>query len=76
MIASLRPRFVPAMLEKKLKGALTMFPWREPKILLSLTSQEARIILHSLIRLKNALLREGGYGDGVDEIILKLTAFN
>lgn len=40
---------------------------------LNLTSQEARVILHSLIRLRNALIQQERPTDSVDELILKFS---
>ena len=42
------------------------------KIKLYYTESEAKIILRSLIRLKNELIRQGRYADIVDEVILLL----
>lgn len=36
-----------------------------------LTYDETRIIIMSLIELKNQLIREGRYTDAVDELIIK-----
>lgn len=35
-------------------------------------SQERKIILHSLVKLKNALIQQGRYTDCVDELIFKV----
>ena len=35
-------------------------------------SHERKIILHSLVELKNALIRQGRYTDCVDELIFKV----
>lgn len=40
---------------------------------LYLTSDERRLILDSLIDMKNQLIRTGCYTDAIDEIIIKLT---
>ena len=40
---------------------------------LYLTTDERRLILDSLIDMKNALIRTGHYTDAIDEIIFKLT---
>lgn len=40
---------------------------------LYLTADEHRIILHSLIDMKNELIKTGHYTDALDEIIIKLT---
>ena len=37
----------------------------------ALTYDEKRIILMSLIELKNQLIREGRYTDAVDELLIK-----
>lgn len=39
---------------------------------LYLNDTESSVILQSLIRLKNSLIRQGRYTDCVDELILKL----
>ena len=51
------------------KEACTM---RKQKYYLYLNDAEQRIVLHSLIRLKNRLIQEGRYTDIVDEVIVKL----
>lgn len=40
---------------------------------LYLTADERRIILHSLIDMKNKLVKTGHYTDALDEIIIHLT---
>ena len=35
-------------------------------------SQERSLLLHSLVELKNALIRQGRYTDCVDELIFKV----
>lgn len=40
---------------------------------LTLTNQEARVILHSLIKLRNALVQQERPTDRVDALILKFT---
>lgn len=45
---------------------------RAPKYYLYLTDNEYRLVLQALISLKNSLLLEGRYTDGVDELIIKL----
>ena len=40
---------------------------------LYLTAEERRLILDSLIDMKNELIRTGHYTDAIDEIIFKLT---
>ena len=37
-----------------------------------LTNDEKRLLLHSLIELKNELIRQGRYTDCVDELIYKI----
>ena len=46
---------------------------RKPKYHLYLTHDERRIIINSLICLKNDLISQGKYTDAVDELIVKLT---
>jgi len=41
------------------------------KMKVALTYDEKRIILMSLIELKNQLIREGRYTDAVDELLIK-----
>lgn len=43
----------------------------ERKIRIAFTDDEIRIIMRSLVELRNALIREGRYTDSVDEIMLK-----
>lgn len=40
---------------------------------LYLTADERRIILHSLVDMKNKLVKTGHYTDALDEIIIHLT---
>lgn len=47
---------------------------RKEKRYLYLNTEETRIVLQSLIRLKNRLIQEGRYTDCVDELILKVTS--
>lgn len=42
------------------------------KYYLYLSDTETRLILHSLIRLKNRLIQQGRYTDIVDEVIVKV----
>ena len=37
-----------------------------------LDSHERQIVIHSLVELKNALIRQGRYTDCVDELIFKV----
>lgn len=46
---------------------------RTPKYYLYLTDEEYRLVLQSLVSLKNNLIREGRYTDAVDEFIIKLS---
>lgn len=46
---------------------------REKKYHVYVDNQEKRIILHSLVELKNEIIRQGGYGDCIDEIIFKIS---
>lgn len=41
---------------------------------LLISPDETRVILRSLIRMKNRLIREGRYTDCVDELIAKIAA--
>lgn len=45
---------------------------RKQKFYLYLNDAEQRIVLQSLVRLKNRLIQEGRYTDIVDEVIVKL----
>lgn len=47
---------------------------RKQKHYLYLNSEETRLVLQSLIRLKNCLIQEGRYTDCVDELIVKVTS--
>jgi hypothetical protein len=49
-----------------------MFGMREKKYPLYLTDDEKRIILMSLVELRNELIKEGRYTDPVDDLLLKL----
>ena len=42
---------------------------REKKTHLYLDGEERRLLLHSLLELKNQLIRQGRYTDPVDELI-------
>lgn len=48
--------------------------WKNRKRYLYLNYEETRVVLQSLIRLKNRLIQEGRYTDCVDELILKVTS--
>ena len=43
------------------------------KYYLTVSTEETRVILHSLIELKNKLIREGRYTDCVDKLIIKIS---
>ncbi len=45
---------------------------REKKTHIYVDSQARTLLLHSLVELKNQLIRQGKYGDCVDEIIFKV----
>lgn len=45
---------------------------RKQKRYLYLNAEETSVVLQSLIRLKNVLIREGRYTDCVDELIVKV----
>ena len=45
---------------------------KETKYHAYLDSQERTILLHSLVELKNQLIRQGRYTDCVDELIFKV----
>ena len=45
---------------------------KDKTILLYVDSCERTLILHSLVELKNALIRQGRYTDCVDELIFKV----
>ena len=44
---------------------------KEPTYHIYLNSHERTLLLHSLVELKNVLLRQGRYTDCVDELIYK-----
>ncbi len=46
---------------------------KKEKRYLYLSENETSVLLNSLVRLKNALIREGRYTDCVDELIIKVT---
>jgi len=50
----------------------TVSRMRDKKTHIYLDSQEKSILLHSLVELKNQLIRQGKYGDCVDELIFKV----
>ncbi len=45
---------------------------RKKKTHIYLDSQERTLLLHSFLELKNQLIRQGKYGDCVDELIFKV----
>ena len=45
---------------------------REKKTHIYVDSKERTLLLHSLVELKNQLIKQGKYGDCVDEIIFKV----
>ena len=45
---------------------------REKKTHLYFDSEERKILLHSLVELKNQLIQQGRYTDCVDELIVKV----
>ena len=45
---------------------------RKPKYYVALNAEETRLVLRSLIRMKNRLIAQGRYTDCVDELIAKL----
>ena len=45
---------------------------RKPKYYLALNAEETRLVLQSLIRMKNRLIAQGRYTDCVDELIAKI----
>ena len=45
---------------------------REKITHLYVDSREKSLLLHSLVELKNQLIRQGKYGDCVDELIFKV----
>ena len=46
---------------------------RNPKYHLYLTQDERRMIVESLIELRNRLISEGRYTDVIDELLVKFT---
>jgi hypothetical protein len=53
------------------KGVCDM---KKPRYYITLNSEETRLVLRSLIRMKNRLIQEGRYTDCVDELIAKIAA--
>ena len=46
----------------------------EKKTRVNLTNEEKRLLLHSLVELKNDLIRQGRYTDCADELIYKIAS--
>lgn len=53
------------------KGVCDM---KKPRYYITLNSEDTRLVLRSLIRMKNRLIQEGRYTDCVDELIAKIAA--
>ena len=49
-------------------------PIKSVKHYIPCTEEEVRIVLHSLVQMRNRLIREGRFTDCVDELIAKLAA--
>jgi hypothetical protein len=49
-------------------------PMKSVKYYIPCTEEEVRIVLHSLVQMRNRLIREGRFTDCVDELIAKLAA--
>lgn len=49
-------------------------PMKSVKYYIPCTEEEVRIVLHSLVQMRNRLIREGRYSDCVDELIVKIAA--
>ena len=45
---------------------------RKPRYYVILNTEETRLVLRSLIRMKNRLIAQGRYTDCVDELIAKI----
>lgn len=45
---------------------------REKKVAIEISFEEYRLILESLVQLRNRLISEGRYTDAVDEMLLSL----
>ena len=45
---------------------------RKPRYYVTLNAEETRLVLRSLIRMKNRLIAQGRYTDCVDELIAKI----
>jgi hypothetical protein len=49
-------------------------PMKSVKYYIPCTEEEVRIVLHSLVQMRNRLIREGCFTDCVDELIAKIAA--
>ena len=49
-------------------------PMKSVKYYIPCTEEEVRIVLHSLVQMRNLLIREGRFTDCVDELIAKIAA--
>ena len=49
-------------------------PMKSVKYYIPCTEEEVRIVLHSLVQMRNRLICEGRFTDCVDELIAKLAA--
>lgn len=47
---------------------------KERKIRIYFNAEERRLLLQSLVELKNQVIQQGGYGDCIDEIIFKVAS--
>ena len=47
-------------------------PMKSVKYYIPCTEEEIRIVLHSLVQMRNRLIREGRFTDCVDELIAKI----
>lgn len=53
-------------------GGAIMFKRKEERVLLTLTHEEKRYLLHVMIWFRNKVLSEGGPTEDIDGVILKL----
>ena len=49
-------------------------PMKSVKYYIPCTAEAVRIVLHSLVQMRNRLIREGRFTDCVDELIAKIAA--
>jgi hypothetical protein len=49
-------------------------PMKSVKYYIPCTEEEVRIVLHSLVQMRNRLIHEGRFTDCVDELIAKIAA--